>query len=277
MEFLVKALQLQHSRCEVYQLWDAKFHLALSGALSAVDLQTILTNTIVAAFQQVSSSLRQLQDIIRVEEKEAAENGDLRQFLVAWIDRVQRLEQEHYHTSVRLSQQIAEHGKAVSLTQRDTRETATSPEDDLHGIHAKAAPTERPDLCASLHDAELCSLRRLVPLTSQKAFTFVSCCDATALYSDDDDDVGKEENMETNESGEKARNDATDDEDNERVSFEFKSGVMVPYAPKKVRRCCLAFNKTVLPLWKAKRSLMQQLQDWTEELQAEVASAAAVK
>ncbi|RNC42140.1 hypothetical protein TcCL_NonESM08260 [Trypanosoma cruzi] len=262
MEFLVKALQLQHSRCEVYQLWDAKFHLALSGALSAVDLQTILTNTIVAAFQQVSSSLRQLQDIIRVEEKEAAEDGDLRQFLVAWIDRVQRLEQEHYHTSVRLSQQIAEHGKVVSLTQRDTRETATSPEDDLY---------------ANLHDAELCSLRRLVPLTSQKAFTFVSCCDATALSSDYDDDLGKGENMETNESGEKSTNGATDDEDNEQVSFEFKSGVMVPYAPKKVRRCCLAFNKTVLPLWKAKRSLMQQLQDWTEELQAEVASAATVK
>ncbi|EKF31089.1 hypothetical protein MOQ_005081 [Trypanosoma cruzi marinkellei] len=160
------------------------------------------------------------------------------------------------------------------------RETATHPEEeDPHGIHAKTTPTECPELCASLHDAELCSLRQLVPLTSQKAFTFVSCCDATVFSSnDDDDDVGKEENVEPNESGGKATNDDDDDDDNnEQVSFEFKSGVMASYAPTKVRRCCLAFNKTVLPLWKAKRSLMQQLQDWTEELQAEVASAATVK
>ncbi|RNF12672.1 hypothetical protein TraAM80_00217 [Trypanosoma rangeli] len=272
MNPLARALQLQHTRCEVYHLWDAKFHLALSGALSAADLSGILNDTIITAFQQVSSSLRQLQDAVRGETGAEGDEAAALQFLDAWIDRLQRIEQEHYHTSVRLSQRIAEHCTAMPPAQPGTRETATTCEvttDVVQGSSVKATPTEHRGPCASLHDAELCLLRQLVPMTTQKAFKFVSCRDATSFSSDDEDGNAQDE------CGGQEANNAIGEE--EQVSFMLPSGVAAVYAPRRVRQCCQTFNEAVLPLWSAKRSLMQQLQEWTEELQAELASVAAPK
>ncbi|RNF27748.1 uncharacterized protein Tco025E_00132 [Trypanosoma conorhini] len=269
MHPLARALQLQHTRCEVYHLWDAKFHLALSGALSAAELRGILNDTIVTAFQQVSSSLRQLQDALREEARAEAEADDddeddaVPQFLDAWIDRVQRIEQKHYHASVCLSQRIAEHCAAVPLTQPATQETATTceaPKDAAQGGGVKTDPTEPRGTCASLHDAELCLLRQLVPVTAQRAFTFVSCRDASSLSSDDDDAAQNEE--------------VTEHEAEAEESVALPSGATAAYAPRRVRRHCLTFNEAVLPLWREKQRLMRQLQEWTEELQAELASVA---
>ncbi|AAZ10233.1 uncharacterized protein TEOVI_000224800 [Trypanosoma equiperdum] len=289
-ELLSKALQLQHTRCETYRLWDAKFHCALGGALSASDFETAVNNSIIAAFRCVSLSFRELQCLCRDSTDDAC------RFLCVWIDELQELEQRHYNISVQFAQLVVQHCTALPLhsstSQTDMCQTAANEEAENSGVEngskevqgtadvsenekSTVANGERNNssevICASLHDRQLCELQRIIPLQAQSVLNYVTCRDDFFPSSSDDECEGDQTG------GDGCTSNGADSEPGDLlVPFHHKSGVVATYSPGEVKKRCATFNAAVMPLWRSKLRLRQQLQEKMDELQEEITSASSV-
>lgn len=111
-EDMVRALQLQQRRCEVYHIWDEQFLRVTAGTISSEELMSTMQNVVVSEFQRVSSELRALQQTVLLA-KEASAKGTATftayTVLHEWIDRVQKAESQHYLTAVEMYSVLAAH------------------------------------------------------------------------------------------------------------------------------------------------------------------------
>nr|CCC89683.1 conserved hypothetical protein [Trypanosoma congolense IL3000] len=277
-ELMVAALQLQRTRCETYRLWEAKFHCALEGALSVSDFETAVTGSIVAAFQRVSTSLRMVQQMCK-----ESDDGS-RRFLDVWIDELQTLEQEHYCTSVQMAQLIVQHcepsvhhdekQKAEPTSVPTGEATKGKPEDSSDPSIGKPEMREEPGVqasnesmkrcdgtCSSLHDTELCELRRLIPLRAQCRLTYVTC-QGDFSHCSWDGDLDDGDDM--------LPDGAASRKEELLVPFVHKSGDALFYSPHQVWRRCAEFNGAVVSLKRKQQRLRQLLDEKIDELQEEI-------
>ncbi|KAG5502925.1 hypothetical protein JKF63_04698 [Porcisia hertigi] len=138
----VAALRLQRDRSTTYQHWTSLFHRAITGDITATELQHNIQGIILPEFQRISTQLRQLQaELTETADKteqpqnstaspsnaeESADPADIKcrtssallsassfassaMALAAWIDRLQELEREHYAVTLSLANQLVEH------------------------------------------------------------------------------------------------------------------------------------------------------------------------
>ncbi|CAJ1989526.1 protein of unknown function - conserved [Leishmania donovani] len=126
----VAALKLQRDRSTTYQQWTLLFHRAITGDITATELQRNIQGIVLPEFQRISTQLRTLQKALTetAVETEQRQNGhpsphspaeapegpaDNRQqtssALAIWIDRLQDLEREHYTVTLSLANQLVEH------------------------------------------------------------------------------------------------------------------------------------------------------------------------
>lgn len=122
----VSALKLQRDRSATYQQWTLLFHRAITGDITATELQRNIQGIILPAFQRISTQLRTLQKTLT--ETEQRQNGHLSPHspteapagpadnrqqtssaLSMWIDRLQDLEREHYTVTLSLANQLVDH------------------------------------------------------------------------------------------------------------------------------------------------------------------------
>lgn len=104
------ALRLQQTRCEVYHRWDTEFQRVISGHADSAGLPDFILHAIVTDMQQVSTSLRALQNTVRQNRQDHPRKfGAERSFLDKWIDHLQRTEQHHYQVTVELFSALASH------------------------------------------------------------------------------------------------------------------------------------------------------------------------
>ncbi|KAG8347954.1 hypothetical protein TRVL_01224 [Trypanosoma vivax] len=276
MEPLSRALQLQHTRCEAYRLWDAKLHCALRGALSAADFQVAISHSIVAVFQRVSTALRELQDSCRDSACAAS------RFLCSWVDRVQSLEQQHYQVSVHLAQLIVQHcthNSAPSEYEKGCSEASftSTAAPDAATVEKKEVRTSG----SSLHDMEWCALRQLIPVSAQVLLRYVLCNSLSLLSDEEEEEVvevkeGNDAENERDSNGCAAAGRGVHGGEGEvQVRAAQSLNTALSYRPGEVHRRCADFNAAALPLWHTRERLREALRNETDELQEEISCVSA--
>ena len=107
-----EALRLQHQRCEVYAQWDAVFKQVLDGSLSAEDFSSLLTQTIVVKFQEISAAVRAIRDELSADTDLQPSMGTGLRVCAAvrkWAADLQLHEKAKYDATVELQGLILEH------------------------------------------------------------------------------------------------------------------------------------------------------------------------
>ncbi|GET89297.1 hypothetical protein, conserved [Leishmania tarentolae] len=120
----IAALKLQRDRSTSYQQWASLFHRALTGEITATELQRNIQGILLPEFQRISTQLRTLQKALTEQQTNGhassystteapagpADNQQLASSSLAmWIDHVQDLEREHYTVTLSLMNQLVQH------------------------------------------------------------------------------------------------------------------------------------------------------------------------
>lgn len=171
----VAALKLQRERSTAYQQWTLQFHRAITGDITASELQRNIQGIVLPEFQRISTQLRTLQRTLeesastrlscgttagagaRVEvdnkRKSCGPPSEARALaLASWIDRLQDLEREHYTVTLGLANQLVEHctPNVCRATAEDGAAAATAPatsaQQQQHPSAATAVSTDIKDL-----------------------------------------------------------------------------------------------------------------------------------
>ncbi len=119
-----EALQLQYARCEVYKQWNTLFRQVLDGSLTADDFGSLLTQTIVVRFQDISAAVRAIRDNV----------SDAPDAVRKWSTELQLLEKHKYDTTVEYQALVLAHlsHAKVGDSNKGTQCTTTEPEVRRH-------------------------------------------------------------------------------------------------------------------------------------------------
>ncbi len=124
------ALARQHQRCEVYTQWDYVFKQVLGGTLTAEDFTSLLTQTIVVKFQEISAAVRAIRDAAPTNPETPA-----RAAVRKWAADLQLHEKAKYDTTVELQSLVIEH-----LSRRGEPLGVGEEDDQVCGHHCRDCP-----------------------------------------------------------------------------------------------------------------------------------------